>query len=160
VSNRLKYPAARVKAMDLGIYTLIIRLDRSQDVRVGSLGTLSFSGGHYAYTGSARGPGGLKRVERHLDVLSGINKSRRWHIDFILPLALFEDVVVTRTTQNLECAIARRIGTRLEPVRGFGCTDCRCISHLHFSAELKTMMDAVLSAHSDIICDIDNRSDY
>jgi Uri superfamily endonuclease len=142
--------------MDPGIYTLILRLDRRREIRVGSLGSISFREGHYAYSGSARGTGGLKRVKRHLDVLGGLNKSRHWHIDFILPLAVFEGMVVTYTAQDLECIIARRIGAMLEPIPGFGCTDCRCISHLHFSADLEIMLAAVRGAHSDPVYNIDN----
>lgn len=136
--------------MDSGIYTLILRLDQERMIHVGSLGVIRFLKGCYAYTGSARGPGGLKRVKRHLDVLNGLNKSRRWHIDFLLPLAEFEYVVATYTAQDLECAIAQRIGAELDSVQGFGCTDCRCCSHLHFSADLEVMYAAVLKSHSDI----------
>jgi Uri superfamily endonuclease len=137
--------------MDPGIYTLILRLDGRREIQVGSLGSISFREGHYAYTGSARGPGGLKRVKRHLDVLGGLNKSRHWHIDFILPLAAFEGMVVTYTAENLECVIARRIGEVLEPVPGFGCTDCRCTSHLHFSGDPEIILAAVRGAHCDAV---------
>lgn len=133
-----------------GIYTLILSLNREMKLHVGSLGRICFKKGYFAYTGSARGPGGLIRVERHLDVLSGINTARRWHIDYLLPNTSFEDVAVTYTIDDFECAIARKIGFELESIPGFGCTDCRCISHLHFSENLEKMRQVVGWDHSGI----------
>ncbi|MFB3766509.1 MAG: DUF123 domain-containing protein [Methanotrichaceae archaeon] len=133
---------------DTGIYTLILRLDREREICVGSLGMISFMKGYFAYTGSARGPGGVKRVKRHLDVLAGLKAVRRWHIDYLLPNTSFEDVVMTYTAQNFECAIARRIGDELESIPGFGCTDCRCKSHLHFSTDIQKMHSVIEMAHS------------
>jgi len=133
--------------MEPGIYTLLLRLDRAVEIAVGSLGRISFVEGYYAYTGSARGSGGLRRVERHLEVLSGTRTARRWHIDYLLPHARFQDVIVTPTAQDLECQIARRIAERLLPIPGFGCTDCRCISHLHYSMNLEEALGVVREAH-------------
>jgi len=130
-----------------GIYTLILSLPQAGQITVGSLGVIDFAQGYYSYTGSARGPGGLKRVDRHILVSEGIKKTRRWHIDYLLPSASFLDVSITKTTLNLECCIAEAIGKRLVPVPGFGCTDCRCISHLHYSGDLQKMREAVAFAH-------------
>ncbi len=130
-----------------GIYTLVLHLNPPQEIAVGSLGRLSFAAGLYSYTGSARGPGGLKRVDRHLQIMQGIRSTRRWHIDYLLPHTRLQEVIVTRTSSNLECRIASRIGEQLMPVQGFGCTDCRCISHLHYSLDLQEMLDAVRRAH-------------
>jgi len=130
-----------------GIYTIVLRLERPLEIEVGSLGRLSFAAGLYSYTGSARGPGGLKRVDRHLQIMQGIRSTRRWHIDYLLPHTRLQEVIVTRTSSNLECRIASRIGEQLMPVQGFGCTDCRCISHLHYSLDLQEMLDAVRRAH-------------
>jgi len=133
--------------MDPGIYTLILRLDKEKEIQVGSLGRIAFMKGYFAYTGSARGPGGIIRVKRHLDVLGGLNTARRWHIDYLLPNTSFEGVVITYTMQDLECIIAQKIGAELAPVPGFGCTDCRCPSHLHFSTDPEKMYATVKRAH-------------
>lgn len=133
--------------MHPGIYTLVLGLDKEMEIAVGSLGRISFPQGYYSYTGSARGPGGLMRVERHLGIIRGDRKTRRWHIDYLLPLTRFEEVVVTETAEDLECIIAKRIGEKLLPVPGFGCTDCSCISHLHYSRDLGEALRAVLWAH-------------
>jgi Uri superfamily endonuclease len=130
-----------------GIYTLILSLQEAEMIKVGSLGIMDFAGGFYSYTGSARGSGGLKRVDRHILVSNGIKTTRRWHIDYLLPHTGFLEVFITKTTQDLECCIANAIGKRLVSVPGFGCTDCRCISHLHYSPGLEEMRAAVSEAH-------------
>jgi Uri superfamily endonuclease len=130
-----------------GIYTLILLLPQAGQIKVGSLGVMDFAQGCYSYTGSARGVGGLKRIDRHIQVSKGIKKTRRWHIDYLLPHASFLDVFITKTTLNLECCIADAIGKRLVSVPGFGCTDCRCMSHLHYSGDMQEMRESVASAH-------------
>jgi len=131
-----------------GIYTLILSLPQAEQITVGSLGVMDFARGFYSYTGSARGSGGLKRVDRHILVSIGINKTRRWHIDYLLPHAGFLEVFISKTTRDLECRIATAMGKRLVPVPGFGCTDCRCKGHLHYSPGLGEMRAAVAAAHS------------
>jgi len=131
-----------------GIYTLILALPRPEQMVVGSLGAIDFPQGYYSYTGSARGTGGLKRLDRHILLSQGSKKVRRWHIDYLLPKACFLEAFITKTRLDLECCIARTIGERLHSVPGFGCTDCRCLSHLHRSADLQDMRDAVFLAHS------------
>jgi Uri superfamily endonuclease len=130
-----------------GIYTLILSLPCAQKITIGSLGVIDFAGGFYSYTGSARGPGGLKRIDRHIQVLEGIKTTRRWHIDYLLPHAGFLEAFVTKTTLDLECRIANALEKRLMPVPRFGCTDCRCISHLHYSPGHVEMRAAVAEAH-------------
>jgi Uri superfamily endonuclease len=130
-----------------GIYTLILSLSQAEQIKVGSLGVIDFAGGFYSYTGSARGPGGLKRVDRHILVLEGIKTTRRWHIDYLLPHTSLEEVFITKTSLDLECSIAKAMGKQLMAVPRFGCTDCRCPSHLHYSLELQNMRDAAAAAH-------------
>jgi Uri superfamily endonuclease len=133
--------------MEKGIYTLVLRLPAERLVEVGALGTVRFEAGYYAYTGSARGPGGLARVRRHLLVLAGDNPARRWHIDHLLPLVELEEVVATITGEDIECSIARKLGDRLPSVEGFGSTDCSCPSHLHFSERKEEILFAARDAH-------------
>jgi Uri superfamily endonuclease len=132
---------------DPGIYSLVLCLDQHRKVQVGVLGVVDFAAGFYSYTGSARGPGGLKRVDRHLSVLQGKRSTKRWHIDYLLPHTSFCEVFITRTTQDLECQIAGSIGKSLRAAKGFGCMDCDCASHLHYSQDLSRMQRAVGLAH-------------
>lgn len=131
-----------------GIYTIIIFLPQARRIMVGSLGAMDFSRGYYSYTGSARGPGGLKRVDRHIQVSQGIKKTRRWHIDYLLPHCSFVEAIISRTEVDLECKIAQAIGRVLQPQLRFGCTDCGCNSHLHYSESLQEMREAVSLAHA------------
>ncbi|MCK9440619.1 MAG: GIY-YIG nuclease family protein [Methanothrix sp.] len=130
-----------------GIYTLILSLPGAQKIAVGSMGVIDFAGGYYSYTGSARGSGGLKRIDRHIRVSESINTTRRWHIDYLLPHTSFLEVFITKTSLDLECCIAKTMEKRLAAVPGFGCTDCRCISHLHYSRDLGEMRAAAAAAH-------------
>jgi len=113
---------------DKGVYVLAI--EAHGFAHVGRLGLQRFDG-LYLYVGSALGPGGLKRVERHRAVALGQNKTRRWHVDHLLALGELKGVFVLETEERLECALAQELGKRFEPaVRGFGSSDCRCRTHL------------------------------
>ena len=163
--------------MEPGIYTLVLRIKESSElverpkpakrsglgrsvleagqgaekglkIEIGSQGELHFPQGYYAYTGSARGPGGLSRVVRHQAVLAGRNPARRWHIDYLLPHTTLEMVAVSRTSLDLECSVARAIGSKLETIPKFGSTDCGCLGHLHRSCDRGPMVEVVLWAHA------------
>jgi Uri superfamily endonuclease len=118
--------------MDKGIYCLILE-NRPVFVSIGALGNLWFPAGFHIYVGSAQGPGGLSRVSRHLAFARGEGRGPRWHIDYLLrsPRFRIDSVVCAGTLEPLEC----RLATLLPgiPVPGFGCSDCRCTSHLFFS---------------------------
>lgn len=131
-----------------GIYTIILRLEKGERICIGSLGAIDFASGYYAYTGSARGPGGCKRVDRHVEIVQGNRSTRRWHIDYLLARTGLVEVFITRTSSDLECSIAKVIGEHLEPIEGFGCSDCRCISHLYYGQDLESTRVAVSLAHS------------
>ena len=133
---------------ELGIYTIILSSEKAKQICIGALGEIDFAPGCYAYTGSARGPGGCKRVDRHIEILRGTRNTRRWHIDYLLAQAGLVEVFITRTSRDLECSIAEMVGERLVPIKGFGSSDCRCISHLHYGRDLGSTMAAVSLAHS------------
>ncbi|MCX8206473.1 MAG: GIY-YIG nuclease family protein [Methanothrix sp.] len=137
-----------------GIYTLILDLEHGIRIRVGSIGEILFHAGSYAYTGSARGPGGFRRINRHVAVMNGENTTRRWHIDYLLPYVTLRDVITTATDMDLECEAARRIGINCVPVPRFGCTDCRCTSHLHYSASYTEVLSACREAHRSLLRDL------
>ncbi len=127
---------------------MMMRLEGKRRIIVGSLGSIIFPEGYYAYTGSARGSGGLKRLERHMRLMQSQSQTRRWHIDYILPSVDFIGSVITRTDQNLECIVANRIGDDLSAIPAFGCTDCSCYSHLHYSENLRKMSPVIRNAHN------------
>lgn len=123
-------PAASGKPVEQGTYTLLLSLDEPARFRVGALGERAFPAGAYAYTGSAFGPGGFERVERHRRLAAGDVDTRHWHIDYLLPLAAILESY-TAPEEAIECEVARRLpGDRIE---GFGASDCGCSSHLAFA---------------------------
>ena len=116
-----------------GVYALIIRLDKETDIHIGKLGKLSFKKGFYVYVGSARGTGGFKRVIRHFNVASGVNPARKWHIDYLLPHSEVMCAVLVPSDEDIECNLALALGEFCTGIRGFGCSDCSCLTHLFFS---------------------------
>jgi Uri superfamily endonuclease len=116
-----------------GVYVLIMHLDRDKNITIGKLGSILFKKGYYAYTGSARGTGGVKRVQRHFDVAAGENRTRKWHIDYLMPHSEVLCAVFLPTGKALECSVAASL--EFEGIPGFGCSDCTCGSHLFFSKE-------------------------
>jgi len=118
-----------------GVYILILMLDQDSDIQIGRLGKLHFEKGFYAYTGSALGTGGFKRVDRHFDVSTGKNLTRKWHIDYLSSKAKIIDAILLPTKDAIECKLARNLkkipGISIIP--GFGCTDCFCRSHLIYT---------------------------
>lgn len=115
--------------MPTGTYTLVLGLREDATIEVGALGEHAFEAGHYAYTGSAFGAGGLSRVDRHRELAAGDREVRHWHVDYLLchhATRLVE--VVTSEERDVECAVAGRLPAG--PVPGFGSSDCDCPSHL------------------------------
>jgi len=117
-----------------GIYTIVMRLKSNVRCKVGSLGSVRFARGVYVYTGSAQGKGSVSiqgRIERHL----GKRRRSFWHIDYLLAAnsCNIQAFVYSETRKDLECEVNRRIQEMTHaalPVRGFGSSDCACLSHL------------------------------
>ena len=114
--------------VDSGAYQLFLRLERPAIVVVGALGSHTFPRGRYIYTG--RASRGLdKRITRHLRK----KKRLRWHIDYFVEHAQVEGIRVYPGKATEECSINTQTAQALQgifPVKGFGSSDCRCISHL------------------------------
>jgi Uri superfamily endonuclease len=123
--------------MKNGIYCLIFR-NRECTISVGSLNRLAFQRGWHIYVGSAQGPGGLSRVNRHIRLAALRDRRPHWHVDYLL---VHQDFRLAYTlcapcTGDFECRLAEAIGTGAVP--GFGCSDCRCNSHLFYRPRLPT----------------------
>jgi Uri superfamily endonuclease len=131
---------------DGGSYTLIVALDEAATVTAGALGDRDLPAGAYAYTGSALGPGGFARVDRHRRTARGDSDTRHWHVDYLLghPAARI-DRVVRSVGVDVECAVAERLPSG--PVAGFGASDCDCPSHLAAGAGVDALADRALAAH-------------
>jgi len=106
---------------------------RAQDrlqLQIGRLGGMQLSKGWYVYVGSAFGPGGLAaRVSRHLQR----HKTRHWHIDHLIWATTVREVWYSQRQRDLEhcwaqAALDQPAARNL--LRGFGASDCQCLSHL------------------------------
>jgi Uri superfamily endonuclease len=115
-----------------GAYCLCINVREEITVEVGALGSITFPKGEYVYVGSALNS--LEpRIERHLQTSKGEHDVTHWHIDYLLrePAATIQEIYVIETDVKLECSIAEKVSEHGQPVRGFGCSDCRCVSHFY-----------------------------
>ncbi len=113
-----------------GTYCLVVRLGKPVSVRVGRLGVLHFRPGYYAYVGSALNSL-EKRIQRHLSPAEA--KKKHWHIDYLLEHGDVAGVRVVVSPERLECRMAERVGQLSgTPVKGFGCSDCSCKTHLYY----------------------------
>ncbi|MDD1671588.1 MAG: GIY-YIG nuclease family protein [Methanomicrobiales archaeon] len=115
--------------MTEGVYILLFENDECL-LRIGALGTLRFAKGWHGYVGSALGPGGFARVQRHVTLYHYHDRPPRWHIDHLLTSPHFHlrYAICGPTQDKLECFLARRIC--IDGDAGFGASDCRCATHL------------------------------
>lgn len=110
-----------------GTYVLFLHFDSDIGTEIGALGFRVLKAGDYCYVGSAMG--GLdQRVGRHLSR----SKTIRWHIDYLTVLCDGSYAYEHEGDALSECDLAEIVRkTGAEPViEGFGCSDCRCRTHL------------------------------
>ncbi|KUK50223.1 MAG: hypothetical protein XD76_1570 [candidate division TA06 bacterium 32_111] len=109
-------------------YILIIYIDNPFSVMVGKLGFISFNRGYYLYIGSAK-KSLRTRLLRHLSRI----KKKFWHIDYVLSdpnPSLIVDIMIS--PKACECTISQKLyknSTCKLVKKGFGSSDCHCISH-------------------------------
>ena len=111
-----------------GSYCLIINVKKDTKIKIGKkLGVINFKKGYYVYVGSAMNS--LEaRVKRHLSD----NKKKHWHIDYLLlnKNTEIKKVYTKESNEKLECKIAEKIIENEDSIANFGCSDCKCRSHL------------------------------
>ncbi len=119
---------------------LIIRLHGDTHLKVGALGELTFKRGWYTYVGSAQ-KNFTQRIQRHFRR----EKRKFCHIDYLLDAEAAEIVKVLfkETNKTEECAVAKVIAERGESINGFGCSNCRCVSHLFRIADYGFLQDSM-----------------
>ena len=128
--SRTKRPIVEYKiaSVEKGTYALLITLSEETAISVGRLGLFTFPPGYYIYVGSAQS-GLYPRVKRHLKG----EKRLRWHIDYLLESAQVVEVWYAPGGESQECfwcQIAREMPQSETLAKGFGSSDCRCLSHL------------------------------
>ncbi len=124
-----------------GTYVLVIELSEGADIEIGALGTRSFRAGAYAYVGTAFGPGGFARIDRHRELARGERGVRHWHIDYLLGHdATRLESVITFPDVDRECELTDRLpGDR---IGGFGASDCDCSAHLLATPGVEAVQEA------------------
>jgi Uri superfamily endonuclease len=116
-----------------GTYALIMSSGTRADIQIGRWGRLAIYPAYYIYVGSAFGPGGLKaRVSRHFRE----TKSKHWHIDYLREFVSPVCAWTCCEPVNLEHRWAQSVSqmTDTSSVKGFGCSDCKCYTHLFTTA--------------------------
>jgi len=136
----------KTKDNEGGAYVLLLQLKDKRTLVIGALGEYHFQSGFYAYVGSALGPGGFKRILRHIRVSKGDNKVRKWHIDYLSSVSTIIEAHKVFTHERLECAIATLMLNDLgrPSMRGFGSSDCKCRSHLFYSEKLAEIKNVAI----------------
>jgi endonuclease-3 len=134
--------------MQPGTYTLLVELAAPATVEFGARGEYDLDAGWYAYTGSAFGAGGLKRVERHQRLARGESDARHWHVDYLLghPESRIAATYVTEN-EDVECETARALNEAGTPLSGLGASDCECATHLAYSPNRETVAGVAAARH-------------
>ncbi len=123
-----------------GSYILLINLTEGKAISIGSLKSLQFHRGCYAYVGSAMS-GFKSRLNRHLRS----NKKLYWHIDYLLDKATINSIIICETSNRTECTIAQALEHQFGSIHGFGASDCKCPSHLFFATDEIQMKSTILA---------------
>ena len=123
-----------------GTYVLVLESNQRESVQIGKWGKLEINSGYYLYVGSAFGPGGvLSRVSRHCRE----EKSKRWHIDFLRECTSLKAVWYRHGSERLEHRWAKALESAAQTalIKGFGCSDCHCASHLFYVVKARDLGD-------------------
>jgi len=108
-----------------GGYCLVLSLNLAASIELKNT-IFSLQPGTYIYCGSALISLDA-RLERHIRNFKGGTIKRFWHIDHLLPASERLSVVKAASTANVECRLVSLLAKRgLQPIRGFGSSDCRC----------------------------------
>ncbi|MGI2335568.1 MAG: GIY-YIG nuclease family protein [Dehalogenimonas sp.] len=125
--------------MTKGIYAILLELPASAVFRTRRK-EFQLDAGFYVYIGSAMN--GLEiRISRHLSS----EKRKHWHIDYLLEQSNIIHVVSSEASKRHECVIAAALEV-FPSIPGFGCSDCRCQSHLFCYQSSGDLFKAVVSA--------------
>jgi Uri superfamily endonuclease len=127
------------KILRKGTYCLLINLKTNQLIQIGRKGKINFNKGCYVYVGSAMNS--LEgRIRRHLRK----DKKMHWHVDYLLdnPNSHIVQVFFSDDGVKHECDLATCIAEEGTGIQGFGCSDCKCHSHLIYFSKIDEAEDA------------------
>ena len=105
---------------------MVLQVEEPVTVTIGSKGDMHFTSGYYIYVGSAKA-NLEKRIERH----KRKRKQKHWHLDYLRSVSTVVAALPIRSSSDLECELAKAMkAISVDEVKGFGCSDCHCTSHL------------------------------
>jgi len=114
------------EAHNQGSYLYLMHLDQPKEIEIGKLGVKTFAPGYYLYVGSA-----AQNLDQRLARHQRLKKKPHWHIDHLRAQAKHHAALPIRTQEDLECLLAQDlVPLSDEQIIGFGCSDCKCPSHL------------------------------
>ena len=128
-----------------GCYCLVINLDNTSEIKIGKLGKVNFKKGYYVYVGSAMNSL-TARIRRHLSE----EKKLRWHIDYLLKESEITDVIYSVSDEKVECELSQCLSQKAASVKDFGCSDCKCESHLYYFKNRNEAIECVKDAYDSI----------
>lgn len=133
------------EAGNRGDYLLVLRMNETEDVEIGKKGKIRFPKGYYVYTGSA-----AKNLDQRMARHRRLRKGMHWHIDWLRQKADWVGCIPVRTAEDLEHRLAAAVSRIADwQIPGFGCTDCRCASHLFGFREDPMHMPAFVQIEED-----------
>lgn len=117
---------------DRGAYLSIFEVDGFREIDIGALGRVQLRPGFYVYAGSGR-KNLTARINRHLRR----RKVLHWHVDYLREVSESVLNLPIRTADDIECDLAASMKEIANDIiSNFGCSDCRCDSHLfYFSSD-------------------------
>jgi Uri superfamily endonuclease len=117
------------ETIETGAYLLLMQFVAPIELSLRKQDTAKLEAGSYVYSGSAKGPGGLRsRLRHHFRK----TKKSHWHVDQLTTQCI--DLAALSVIDGDECQFIYRLlehSAFCVPFRHFGSTDCRsCESHL------------------------------
>ena len=136
----------------MATYCLIIKLSQPSRIKIGKLGEIDFKKGCYVYVGSALNSID-SRIQRHLSK----EKKLFWHVDYLLnsPNSNVNEVILERSPEKWECNVAVEVSKKGIPLNKFGCSDCRCSSHLFYFEMEEYAKNACLNSFKKLKLEIE-----
>ena len=113
-----------------GSYILFIFLNKDKRIKINKR-VLDFKKGYYAYVGSA-----LNNLEKRIERHKSKKKKKHWHIDYFLEHGKIVKVKRILSDKKIECELSKKLCKEADGfIKGFGCSDCKCESHLYYFVE-------------------------
>ena len=125
-----------------GSYCIALKCRKDFTAVIGKLGEIKFKKGFYVYVGSA-----LNSIEKRVERHKRKEKPLFWHIDYITAEKEIEfaKAFFRESPEKEECRMAKIVSEKGIPVKGFGCSDCKCDSHL-FSVDEISFLEGFMEA--------------